>query len=316
MQNINSVWEASHNISEFARATPVVSSEFLSRSVGFELFLKAENLQATNSFKVRGAANFLVQLKKHSANVPGVVAASSGNHGQAVAYVASKMGLPAIIVMPETAPRVKIDAVSRWGAEVEFCGKTSPERLARAKEINLAKGYVEIPPYDHADIMAGQGTVGKEILEQIPDADIILVPIGGGGLISGIALAVKSLRPETMVIGVEPENSNSMYVSFNKGEITQLDKAESIADGLLTLRPGNLTFPLVKKYVDDIMLVKESAIMRAMKACLDYFKIVPEPSGAVSLAAALEGNMFKGKKIVSVISGGNLDLAKLSVYLK
>jgi threonine dehydratase len=313
--NIQSIWEADRNIREFAMVTPILHSEALFRDLGFRLMLKAENLQTTNSFKIRGASNCILNQVKASTDIKGVVTASSGNHGQAVAYVAWRLGLPSAIIMPETAPKAKVDAVSRWGARVEFCGTTSQQRLARSKQVALEEGYIEIPPYDHYDVIAGQGTIGKEILEQVPDVDIVLVPIGGGGLISGISTFIKNIKPQVQVIGVEPENSNSMWVSINKGEITQLERTASIADGLLTLRPGSLTFPLVKKYVDRIMLVSESEILDALRTCIQYFKAVPEPSGAVSIAAALKGNWGKDKKVVSVVSGGNFDMDKLPGFL-
>ena len=315
MLNIHSIWEADSRIREFARVTPVLCSEALSENLGFELMLKAENLQATNSFKIRGASNCILNQMKTYPNLNGVVTASSGNHGQAVAYVAYRLGLPSAIIMPETAPKAKVQAVSRWGARVEFCGTTSQQRLARSKQVALEESYLEIPPYDHYDVIAGQGTIGKEILEQAPDVDIVLVPIGGGGLLSGIATFIKSVKPQVQVIGVEPENSNSMWVSMNKGEITQLDKTHSIADGLLSLKPGSLTFPLVKEYVDRIMLVSESEITAAVGTSIQYFKTVPEPSGAVSVAAALKGDWGKDKKVVSVVSGGNFDMDRLPGFL-
>lgn len=315
MLKLKSIMEADSNIRNFARVTPIIHSRALSIDLGFELLLKAENLQTTNSFKIRGASNCILKQLKQSPGLKGVVTASSGNHGQAVAYVANQLGIPAAIIMPETAPKAKIRAVSKWGARVEFCGTTSQQRLARSKEVASEKEYLEIPPYDHYDVIAGQGTIGKEILEQVPDADIVLVPIGGGGLISGIATFIKSIKPSVQVIGVEPENSNSMSVSLDKGEITQLEATHSIADGLLSLKPGSLTFPLAKKYVDRTILVKEIDIVNAIGTCIEYFKIVPEPSGAVSIAGALEGNWDKGEKVVSVVSGGNFDIDKLPGFL-
>jgi threonine dehydratase len=315
MLKIQSIWEADGNIRDFAGVTPILHSQALQSDLGLQLFLKAENLQTTNSFKIRGASNCIVKQLRSTPNLQGVVTASSGNHGQAVAYVANRLGIPATIIMPETAPKAKVQAVSRWGANVEFCGTTSQQRLARSSEVALEKGYVEIPPYDHYDVIAGQGTIGKEILEQVPDVDIVAVPIGGGGLISGIATLIKNLRPKVQVIGVEPESSNSMSVSVNNGEITQLEKTHSAADGLLTLKPGSLTFPLVKKYVDKIVLVKEREILDAISTCVQYFKTVPEPSGAVTIAAALKGNWAKDMKVVAVVSGGNFDMEKLPGFL-
>lgn len=315
MLKIQSIWEANRNIRTFADFTPLLRSQALYSDLGFELFLKAENLQTTNSFKIRGASNCMVKQLKLTPDLQGVVTASSGNHGQAVAYVANRLGLAASIIMPETAPKAKVKAVSRWGARIEFCGTTSQQRLARSKEIALEGGYLEVPPYDHYDTIAGQGTIGMEVLEQLPDIDTLLVPIGGGGLISGIATCIKNLQPRVQIIGVEPEHSNSMSVSINNDRITTLEKTTSIADGLLSLAPGSLTFPLVKKYVDRIISVKETEIIDAISICMEYFKTVPEPSGAVSIAAALKGNWDKKQRIVAVVSGGNFDMDRLPDYI-
>lgn len=309
MFKISSVWEASANINEFVKETPVLYSEYLYNKLGFNCYLKAENLQETGSFKIRGASNAIKKIAKSNHLLTGLVAASSGNHGQAVACVANKLGIPAIIVMPKSAPKVKVDAVLRYGATVEYCGYTSSERITKAREINRENGYVEIPPFDHIDIITGQGTVGKEILEQIPDADIVIVPIGGGGLISGISATIKTLKPSTIIIGAEPEKSNSMYQSIKRGRITQLEKTESVADGLLSLRPGELTFSFVREYVDRLVLVEEAEIYKALELCINTYKVLPEPSGVVSLAAALKEDWGSNKKVICIISGGNCDMS-------
>ncbi|MCK9216308.1 MAG: threonine/serine dehydratase [Firmicutes bacterium] len=311
MLKIEQVKEAHDNIKCYAKYTPILYSEAAAKDFGFKLMLKAENFQTTNSFKIRGASNCILKELESSKGLKGVVTASSGNHGQAVAYVAYRLRIPAIIVMPETAPEAKIKAVSRWGAKIEFCGTTSQQRLNRSKQIAEQEGYFEIPPYDHYNVIAGQGTIGKEILEQVPDVEAVFIPIGGGGLISGIATYIKNIKPQVKVIGGEPEESNSMSVSIRKGEIVRLDKTDSIADGLLSLEPGSMTFPLVKKFVDDIETVSELEISSAMIACIEYFKTVPEPSGAVSVAAAIKSDWRKGKKIVSLVSGGNIDMNRL-----
>ncbi len=311
MLKIEQIRKAHIDIKDYAKYTPILYSEAAVKDFGFELMLKAENFQTTNSFKIRGASNCILKELESSKSLKGVVTASSGNHGQAVAYVAYRLRIPAIIVMPETAPEAKIKAVSRWGARIEFCGFTSQHRLNRSKQIAEQEGYFEVPPYDHYHIIAGQGTIGKEILEQVPDVEAVFIPIGGGGLISGIATYIKNLKPQVKVVGVEPVESNSMGVSVRKGEIVRLDKTDSIADGLLSLEPGSMTFPLVKKFVDNIETVSELEISNAMIACIEYFKIVPEPSGAVSVAAAIKSDWCKGKKIVSVVSGGNIDMNRL-----
>lgn len=311
MLKVEQIKEAHDNIKCYARYTPVLYSGAAAKDFGFELMLKAENLQTTNSFKIRGASNCILKGIKSSKGLKGVVTASSGNHGQAVAYVAYRLKLPVIIVMPENAPEAKIKAVSRWDAKIEFCGITSQQRLNRSKQIAEQEGFFEVPPYDHYDVIAGQGTIGKEILEQVPDVEAVFIPIGGGGLISGIATYIKNIKPQVKIIGVEPKESNSMNVSMRKGEIVRLDKTDSIADGLLSLEPGFMTFPLVNKYVDDIETVSESEIINAIITCIEYFKTVPEPSGAVSVAAALGNARDKERKTVAVISGGNTDLPGL-----
>lgn len=315
MLKVEHIKKAHNNIKNFAKYTPILYSEALKKDIGLELMLKAENLQTTNSFKIRGASNCLMKTMASRPNLKGVIAASSGNHGQAVAYVAYKLGLSAIIVMPKTAAKAKINAVQRWDAKIEFCGTTSKERLDRAQKLAKDKGYFEVAPYDHYDVIAGQGTIGKEILEQLPEVDIVLIPIGGGGLIAGISTFIKNVKPKVLVIGVEPEASNSMGASLKKGDITRLNKTNSLADGLLSLEPGALTFPLVKEYVDKVMSVSEPEILNAVAKCIEYYKVFPEPSGAVSIAAALKGNWNKNKKVISIVSGGNYDIENMRAYM-
>jgi threonine dehydratase len=313
---IKEVFDAKRKISAFIRETPLLHASSIDAHLGFPLYLKAECFQKTGSFKIRGAANFLLQRQYDGQQIRGVVAASSGNHGQAVAYVAGQMGIPATIVMPEGATPAKVKAAIGYGAVVEFCGTTSSERLERAKEIAQSSGYIEVPPYDHPDIIAGQGTLGVELIEQNPHIQAVFVPIGGGGLISGTALAIKELRPDIKVYGVEPVGSNSMYVSMKSQKRTKLESTNSIADGLLTLMPGEITYSYVSEYVDDIVLVEEEEIKDAMRVCLERYKVMTEPSGAVSMAAALKTRDMGTGCIAAVLSGGNTDLARLGEYLK
>ena len=315
MLNIQKINDAHNSIKDFAKVTPVVYSEALEYDLGNKLILKAENLQTTNSFKIRGSSNCIINRVKAFPDTKGVVTASSGNHGQAVAYVAYRLGLSATIVMPKTAPKAKINAVNRWGAKIELCGTTSGERLSRMQQIADEEGYFVVPPYDHYDIIAGQGTIGKEIMEQVHDVDAVLVPIGGGGLISGISYYIKHTNPKVQVIGVEPKGSNSMGVSIERGSITQLDSTKSIADGLLSLKPGDLTFPIVRENVDRIITVNEDEISNAVSKCIEYFKIVPEPSGAVTVAGALKTGWGKHKKVVAVVSGGNFDMKRIQEFI-
>ncbi|MBZ4688639.1 MAG: hypothetical protein PWQ96_2292 [Clostridia bacterium] len=292
--------------------TPVFHSTILSKQCGYNLYMKAENLQKTGSFKIRGATNRLTNALNEG-SLPGVITASSGNHGQAVAYVAQKAKVPCTVVMPENAPQAKIDAAKNYGAEIIFCGTTSQERLDKAQKLANEKGHLYIPPYDHPHIIAGQGTIGLEILEQVSDVQAVLVPIGGGGLLSGIVTAIKESAPQVKVYGVEPQFSNSMYISLQEGKITARDTIDTIADGLRSKQPGDLTFPIVKKYVDDILLVTDEEIIKTMKLIMQYQKLVVEPSGATATAAVLFNKLpSKYKTVTSIISGGNIDFSRLA----
>ena len=277
--------------------------------------LKCENLQPMGAFKIRGACNMLAQLTPE-ARAAGVITYSSGNHGQAVALVAQRFGIPAVIVMPETAPRVKVDGVRRYGAETIFAGTTSLHRRERAELEAAARGLTMVPPFDHPWIIAGQGTCGLEILEQHPQVTAIYVPVGGGGLISGVATAVKQMRGAVRVIGVEPEGAPKMSTSRAAGRVVTLDKTSSIADGLLAVRPGELTFEHVQTYVDDVITVPESAIVAAMRWLFNDGRIVAEPSGATALAGALAhaGSLAGG--VVAVVSGGNVEPADYARYIR
>src|SRR5690625_3911068 len=278
------------------------------------MFLKGEHLQKTGAFKIRGATNKVTQAVKDGATF--ITAASSGNHGQAVAYIANKLGVPATIVVPEDASMCKLDAIRAYNGKIEKCGMTSNERIPRAKELTEDRNGVYIPPYDDPLIMAGQGTVGLEILEQVPDVDIIVVPVGGGGLISGILTAVKESSPEVIVIGVEPETANDTYLSLQKREITRIEETTTMADGLRTSQPGDLTFPVVKKYLDNLVLVTEEEIRTALRFVFERMKQVIEPSSAVTVAAAMNGKLgVSGKNVVTVASGGNVDIADLPKLL-
>jgi threo-3-hydroxy-L-aspartate ammonia-lyase len=257
------------------------------------------------AFKMRGACNFLAQLSPE-ARAAGVITYSSGNHGQAVALAAQRLGLPCVVVMPETAPRVKVDGVHRHGGEVIFAGTTSADRKTRAEAEAAARGLTIVPPFDHPWIIAGAGTCGLEILEQCPDVSAVYVPIGGGGLASGISTAVKALKPGVRVIGVEPAGAARMTVSRAAGHPVRLEKTASIADGLLTLQPGTLTFAHIQAFVDDIVTVEEAEIVGAVRWLFNEAEIVAEPSGAASVAAVLKARSSNGAGTVAVISGGNV----------
>ena len=290
------VREAAERIRGVAVRTPIVHSAFL---------LKCENLQPMGAFKMRGACNFLAQLPPE-ARAAGVITYSSGNHGQAVALAAQRLGLPCVVVMPETAPRVKVDGVRTYGGEVIFAGTTSADRKTRAEAEAAARGLTIVPPFDHPWIIAGAGTCGLEILEQCPDASAVYVPIGGGGLLSGISTAIKALKPAVRVIGVEPAGAARMTASRAAGHPVRLEKTKSIADGLLTLQPGTLTFAHIQAFVDEIVTVEDEEIAGAVRWLFNDAQIVAEPSGAASVAAVLKAGPSVGAGTVAVISGGNV----------
>ena len=275
------------------------------------LGLKCENFQPSGAFKIRGACNMLAQLSPE-ARAAGVITYSSGNHGLAVALVAQSLGVPAVIVMPESAPRVKVDGVRRFGAEVMMAGTTSAERKARAEEEAATRGLTIVPPFDHPWIIAGAGTVGLEILEQRPQATAIYVPMGGGGQISGIGAAVKRMRGGVKIIGVEPTGAARMSASLAACHPVSLESSSSIADGLLTLRPGDLTFAHIQAFVDRVVTVDDSAMVAAVKWLFHEARVVAEPSGAAAVAAALAAGEAG---VVAVVSGGNVDAAAFATYI-
>ncbi|MCG7344031.1 threonine/serine dehydratase [Sporosarcina sp. ACRSL] len=310
MISLKDVEDARKRISEIAHVTPILQSEQLSKLCGNQLFLKSEHLQKTGSFKIRGASNKVIQAIENGGKY--VTAASSGNHGQAVAYVANKYGVSATIVVPENVSKCKINAIQAYNGKIEMCGTTSAERLPRAQEIADQENGVFIPPYDDPLVMAGQGTVGLEILDQVEQIDAIIVPIGGGGLISGILTAIKETNPKIKVIGVEPELANDTYLSLQNKEITAIGATTTIADGLRSNQPGDLTFPVMMKYLDDLVLVSEDEIRQAFSFVMERTKQLIEPSSATTIAATMFNKInMKDKNIVSVISGGNVDLDKV-----
>ncbi|WP_033543584.1 threonine ammonia-lyase [Planococcus sp. CAU13] len=310
MVNLQDVKNAREEISDIVHETPLLSSALLNAKAGRQIFLKAEHLQKTGSFKIRGAANAVKGAVRNGAQF--ITAASSGNHGQAVAYIAGTLGIPAVIVVPEDANRAKVGAIEAYGGRVEYCGFTSADRIPRAMQLAEENSGVYIPPYDHPHVIAGQGTVGLEILEQLPDVEVIVVPVGGGGLISGILTAVKAVKPEVRIIGVEPEAGNDTQLSLKSGKITAVSGNFSIADGLRTSQPGELTFPILQEHLDDLVLVTEEEIKSAMQFVIERTKQLIEPSAATAVAAVLAGRAGdQNQKIAIVLSGGNIDLLEL-----
>ena len=289
--------------------TPLVPME--GAIAGRELYAKAENLQPIGSFKLRGACNKVAQLTPAQREL-GVVTYSSGNHAQGLAYAARKAGIKAVVVMPSNAPEVKRKAAEALGAELIIVGPASAERQQRAEQLAREHGYTIVPPYDDPDIIAGQATCGAEIIEDLPDVDLILVPVGGGGLISGIAAAAKQLKPSVKVVGVEPELAGDAAESFRAGRIikyTAEQTSRTMADGLRTQSVGALNFLHIQTFVDDIVRVNEHQISDGMKLLLTGWRLVAEPSGAVTTAAALfkQGQLPPFKKAVVVLSGGNME---------
>ncbi|MBI4887328.1 MAG: threonine/serine dehydratase [Acidobacteria bacterium] len=278
------------------------------------LWLKCENLQPMGAFKLRGAVNFLAQLPA-DARAAGVITYSSGNHGQAVALAAARLGVPAVVVMPETAPRVKVEGVRRYGGEVIVAGTTSVDRRLRAEREAAARGLTMVPPFDHPWIIAGAGTCGLEILEQQPEVSVVYVPVGGGGLIAGIAAAIKGRGRGVRVIGVEPAGAAKMSASHAAGHPVTLERTSSIADGLLPLRPGHITFAHVQALVDEIVTVSDEAIAAAVRWVFREARLVAEPSGAATVAAVLQAGPSAGPGTVAVVSGGNVSGDDFARYI-
>ena len=297
---------AAERIRGVAVRTPVVE---------VSMALKCENLQPMGAFKIRGAYNFLARLPAE-ARAAGVITYSSGNHGQAVALAAARLGVRAVVVMPETAPQVKVEGVRRYGGEVIVAGTTSIDRRTRAEHEAAARGLTLVPPFDHPWIIAGAGTCGLELLEQCPAVQAVYVPVGGGGLISGVAAAVKRRRPGVRVIGVEPAGAAKMSASRAAGRPVRLDRTSSIADGLLPVQPGDLTFAHVQAFVDDLVTVDDEAIAAAVAWIFREARLVAEPSGAASVAAVLAARRSRTDPVAAVVSGGNVSPAEFARYIR
>ena len=320
--SLDAIRAAALRIAPIAMKTPLVRAAFPGLSghgTGREIWLKAESLQPIGAFKIRGAANKILQLTPEQV-ARWVITYSSGNHAQGVAYAAREVGAKAVIVMPSNAPAIKRAATLALGAEIVDVGLASSERLAVAEELVRKHGYVVIPPYDDEQIIAGQGTCGLEIVEELPDVDLVVSPVSGGGLLSGVATAVKRLRPNAKVFGIEPELAGDAEESFRTGEIvtwTAEATSRTIADGLRTQSVGVRNFAHIQAFVDGIITVTEAEICAAMRAIVAATRLVPEPSGAVSTAALLfHGDQLPAyRKAVAVVSGGNVDPLMLAQVL-
>jgi threonine dehydratase len=310
--SLQDISAAARRVAAIARVTPLLD---VSAPAGRPLWLKCESLQPGGAFKIRGAYNMVAQLTDEERR-RGVITYSSGNHGQAMALAARELGAPAVVVMPRTAPQIKIDGARSFGAEVIFEGTTSVERRIRAEREAAARGLTMVPPFDHPWIIAGQGTAGLEILEQHRDVGAVLVPIGGGGLIAGVAAAIKLTRPQVKVIGVEPEGAAAMKASVDAGRLVTLEKTETIADGLMPVRPGDLTFAHVRQFVDGIVTVTDLQIIDAVLWLFSNAKVVAEPSGAATVAAALTAKPRLPGPVVAIVSGGNIGMDTLEELRK
>lgn len=306
---------AQRRLQGVAHQTPVVTSSTLNRHLGAEAFLKCENLQRVGAFKFRGAYNAISQLSA-AERAAGVMTFSSGNHAQAVALVCQMLGISATIVMPNNAPSSKKVATRGYGATIVEYDPATTNREALAQRLAAEHGFTVIPPYDHHDVIAGQGTLALELHEQAPGLDALLVCCGGGGLLSGCAVASKNRAPHCKVIGVEPELANDAALSFRTGVLHTISNPNTIADGTRTPSLGKLTFPLVREYVDDFVTVSEEAIKEAVRFAFYYLKLVVEPSGALGLAALFSGAYATSGRVGVVLSGGNIDGATMAMILQ
>lgn len=303
--------KAYENITKYKNPTPLQYSGTLSRMTNNQIFFKPENLQFTGSFKLGGAMNVMEKLAaKGKSN--GVVTCSAGNWAQAVSFAASRFGMKSVIVMAEHASPIKIEATKGYGAEVLIFGRDSNDVTVKAKEISAKEELTFLSPFDDEEMIAGHGTVGLEIIKEKPETDVILCPIGGGAFISGILIALKEHHPEVKIIGVEPLNANAMWLSLQENRIVEKEVVDTIADGLALKKPGEKPFQIVKKYVDDIVLVSEDEIKKAVVFLLQRSKLLVEPSGAVAVAALMSDRInLESKNVVAILSGGNVDLDKL-----
>ena len=298
-----------------AHRTPVMTSRTADEITGARLYFKCENLQRMGAFKFRGAYNALAQFSAGQI-AGGAIAFSSGNHAQAIALSARLLGIKALIVMPEDAPPLKIAATRGYGAEVVLYDRYRQDREALGRQLADERGMTLIPPYDHAQVMAGQGTAALELIQDAGDLDLLLVCVGGGGLISGCAVAARHLLPSCRVIGVEPEAGNDVQLSLRRGEIVHIDVPQTIADGAQTQHSGQLTFPVIRDLVSDVLTVSDAQLVQTMRFFMERMKLVVEPTGCLAAAAALTGALpLQGQRVGVLVSGGNIDATRYAQLL-
>jgi threonine dehydratase len=310
------IQSAAERLYRIAHRTPIATSHTLNNLLGAEVYGKCENLQRAGAFKFRGAYNTISQLSAEQRQ-RGVVSFSSGNHAQAVALVGKLLHTPTVIVMPDDAPAIKLAATRGYGAEVVLYDRVEQKREAIAKQLAEERGLTLVPPFEHPHIIAGQGTAALELLTDVPDLDVLIAPIGGGGLISGCSLAAHALKPDVHIFGIEPDTANDTFLSLQKGEITSTPQSHSIMDGLLPTAPGELTFSIMRDHLEAVALVTDDEAAEAVRFLLLRMKLLVEPSGAAPLAALLAHKIpnVQGKKIGVVLSGGNIDPGKLAGML-
>ena len=314
MLTLDNVYRASYALKNIVRKTDVIFAPKLKK--GAQLYLKTENLQTTGSFKIRGAYYKMTCLSEEEKK-KGVVACSAGNHAQGVALAAAKSGIKSVICLPDGAPISKVEATKSYGAEVCLVEGVYDDAYKKALQLRDEEGYTFIHPFNDEDVIAGQGTIALELAEQLPDLDAVIVPIGGGGLISGIAYTIKTINPKVKVYGVQAAGAPSMYNSVKDGEIEELASVSTIADGIAVKKPGDLTYEICQKYVDEIVTVTDDEISAAILALMEQHKLVTEGAGAVAVAAAMFGKVdVENKKAVCVLSGGNIDVTILSRVIK
>jgi len=311
--SIEDIYAAEKRLQSVIKKTELIESLVFSNECGNRVFIKPENLQVTGAFKIRGAFNKLSQLSDGEKS-RGVIASSAGNHAQGIGYAAQLLGIKATVVMPATTPIIKVEATRNYGAEVVLYGDSYDEAYKKARELEAEHNYVFVHPFDDLGVILGQGTVALEILNELEDVDEILVPIGGGGLASGIAFAAKMLKPTIRIIGVEPEGACCIKASLSNNKVTELEKVDTIADGAAVKRPGTLTFEFIRKFVDEVITVSDFDIAEAILLLIEKHKLITEGAGALSLAG-LKKLSSKNKKVVCLVSGGNIDILTISAII-
>lgn len=315
LPDYNDVASAAERIADYANKTPVMTSRTVNDEFAAEVFFKCENFQRMGAFKFRGAMNALRQFTPEQ-RAAGVVTFSSGNHAQAIALSAKLLGIPATIIMPHDAPAAKVAATKGYGGNVVIYDRYTEDREKIGRDLAEKQGLTLIPPYDHPHVIAGQGTATKELIEEVGQLDVLFVCLGGGGLLSGSALAARHLSPDCIIYGVEPAAGNDGQRSFRSGKIVHIDTPKTIADGAQTQHLGNITFPIIQQNVNDILTVSDDELVASMKFIAERMKIVVEPTGCLGFAAARARKAeLRGKKIGIIISGGNVDISRYSGFL-